>query len=134
MKQLSVKFDNFGTICVIQKAQLYYYENKGHKLRFVSYNFVVKMKDDFNMKVLYCLILSSLAITQLKFMLMCFVINQRHRQIEQNKQFIWCIMMKKSVHKAAGRSCWVRKGRTSVWWGKVLTNKIPESEWSFMIY
>ena len=80
--------DSFGTIRVIHKAQLYYYENKGCNSCFESYHFVVKMIEDFKMKVLYCLILTSLAITQLNFMLMCFVTNQRHQLIQQNRQFI----------------------------------------------
>ena len=52
-----------------------------YNLCFVSYDFVVKLKEDFKMKALYCLILTCLAITQLKFMLIYFAINQRHQQI-----------------------------------------------------
>ena len=87
------------------------------------------MNEDFKMKVLYCLILTSLAITQLNFMLMCFVANQRHQQIQQNRQLIQYIMKKKIMHKTAERPCWVKKGRTSAGWDKFLTNEVPESEW-----
>ena len=27
------------------------------------------------------------------------------------------------------RSCWVKKGRTNLWWENFITNKVPESEW-----
>ena len=95
-----------------------------------SDDFVVKMKEDFTMKVLYCLIVTSLAITQLNFMLMGFVINQRRQQVQQNWQLIQHIMMKKkTVHKTARRSCWVKKVRTGLWWDKFLTNQVQESEW-----
>ena len=30
--------------------------------------------------------------------------------------------------RTARRSCWVKKGRTNVWWEKFITNKVPESE------
>ena len=30
--------------------------------------------------------------------------------------------------KTARRSCWVKKGRTNVWWEKFITNKVPESK------
>ena len=66
---------NSCTISVIQKVQLYYHENKGHDLCLVSYHCVIKIMKDFKMEVLYCLILTSLAITRLNFVLMCFVIN-----------------------------------------------------------
>ena len=62
-----------------------------HSLCFVYYHFVVKMMQDFKMKVLYCLILISLAITPLNFMLICFVINQRHQIMQQNRELIWYI-------------------------------------------
>ena len=81
------------------------------------------------MNVLYCLTLITLAITRLDFMLVRFVINQRHQQIQQNRELIRYILMeKKTVGKTARRSCWVKKGRTSVWWDKFLTNEVPESE------
>ena len=79
------------------------------------------------MKILYCLILTSLAITQTNFMLMRFVINERHQQIQQNRQLIRHIMMKKTtVRKTARR---VKKDQTSVWQDKFLANEVPESEW-----
>ena len=82
------------------------------------------------MKVLYCLNLTSLAITELHFLLMSFVFNQRHQQIQQNRQFIRYIMIKKKiVHETANRSCKVKKGRTSACWDNFLTNEVPESEW-----
>ena len=31
--------------------------------------------------------------------------------------------------RTARRSCWVKKGRTNVWWENFITNKVPESEW-----
>ena len=32
--------------------------------------------------------------------------------------------------RTARRSCWVKKGRTNAWWENVITNKVPESEWT----
>ena len=88
------------------------------------------MKEGFKMKVLYCLILTSLAIKKLNFMLMCFVVNQKDQQIQQNKKLIWYLMMKKKiVYKTTGKSSWVKKGQRSPWWDKFLTNEFPESEW-----
>ena len=72
---------------VLFGKQLCYYENKWHNLCIVAYDFVVRMMEDFKMKVLYCLTLASLAITQLKFMLMCLVINQRHQQTKKSNLF-----------------------------------------------
>ena len=87
------------------------------------------------MKVLYCLILTSLAITQLNFMLMCFVVNQRHQQIQQNRQLIQYIMMKKKImHKTAERPCWVKKGRTSAGWDKFLTNEVQNQSGKIISY
>ena len=95
-----------------------------------SYYFVVEMKEDFKMKVLYCVILTSLAIIQLTFMSMCFVINQRLQQLQQNRQLIRYIVMKKKILcKTAGRSCWVNKGQAIAWWYKLLTNEVPKFEW-----
>ena len=63
-------------------------------------------------------------------MLMCFAINQRHQQIQQNRQLIRYIIVKKKILcKAAGGSCWVKEVQTSAWWDKFLTKKIPEYEW-----
>ena len=47
------------------------------------------------------------------------------------------IMKKREIKKklllaktrTARRSCWVKKGRTNVWWENFIINKVPESEW-----
>ena len=79
------------------------------------------------MKILCCLILTSSAIAQLNLLLMSFVINQEHQQIQQNRPLIRYVMMKKTTErKTARRFYWVKKDRTSVWWDKLLTNEVPE--------
>ena len=84
------------------------------------------MSTEIKIKILFMMVLYSIAAFQLNFLLMIIAINQRNQQIQRNKQLISLIVSKRNRRK---RSCWVKKGKTSAWWDNFLQNKVRETEW-----